>query len=70
MKKFEKSILAQIGWSEEDYIKVVCNMVQLKIINNIPLTPTESWIYINKEDLKNETRNKRQIKRVGKNRNS
>lgn len=66
---FEKSILAQIGWSEQDYIDVVVNMANLKMTNNIPLTPNECWVYLNKEDLRNETRNNRKIKRVGKNTN-
>lgn len=70
MKNFEKSILAKIGWSKEDYIDVVCNIVQLKMANNIPLTPNESWVYMNRESLKNETRNNREVKRVIKNKNS
>lgn len=52
--KFEQSILAQIGWSKEDYIDIVVNMVNLKIKNNIPTLPNENWIYLNKEDLKGE----------------
>ena len=67
---FEKSILAKIGWSKQDYIDVVVNMASLKMANNIPITPNESWIYLNKEDLRNETRNNRKIKRVGKDRNN
>lgn len=53
-KPFVKSILAKIGWSKEDYIDIVCNMANLKMANNIPITPNESWIYLNKEDLRNE----------------
>lgn len=67
---FEKSILAKIGWSKQDYIDVVVNMASLKMANNIPITPNEGWIYLNKEDLKNETRNDRKIKRVSKNTNN
>lgn len=72
MKKipFEKSILAEIGWSKEDYIDVVCNMAGLKMANNIPLTANESWIYLNNKDLRNEIRTNTKVKRVGKNRNS
>ena len=58
---FEKSILAKIGWSQKDYIDVVINMASMKMANNIPLTPTESWIYLNKGDFKNgniKSRNK------------
>lgn len=42
---FEKSILGQLGWTEADYIRFVCDMASFKIDHNLPLTPEEFKIY-------------------------
>ena len=44
--KFEESILAQIGWREEDYKEQQLNICNLKMANNIRLTPQETKEYI------------------------
>lgn len=36
-----------LGWSREEYIDFICEQVNLKIKNFLPLTPFENAIYLN-----------------------
>lgn len=44
--KFEESIIAKLGWSEKEFNKFYLNILNLKIINNILLTPQETKDFI------------------------
>ena len=39
-----------LGWSEEDFIEVVCEMANVRIRNNLPLTPFLNKTYLNNCD--------------------
>ena len=44
--KFEESIIAKLGWSEKEFIRFYLNILNLKIANNIRLTPQETKDFI------------------------
>lgn len=44
--KFEESIIAQMGWTEEEFKKFYFNILNLKIANDIRLTPQETKDFI------------------------
>ena len=53
MKKscpFNKSLLAQKGWSEQDYIEFYGNYINFKLSNDLRLTPAETSFWINNGD--------------------
>lgn len=44
--KFEDSLLAQMGWTREDYEDLTYKICNLKMGNNLKLTPQETRNYI------------------------
>jgi len=53
MKKpcpFNESLLAQMGWSEQDYIEFYGNYINFKLSNDLRLTLAETSFWINNSD--------------------
>ena len=48
--KFDESLLSQIGFTEIDYLRTLGQMIELKIGNNIRLTPEETSFWVNNGD--------------------